>query len=58
MDKKYLERHVKISGESLFDNEVYYKRLVILAETTLIEAQARGQAAGKNVFLNIIGCGE
>ncbi|XP_050347313.1 uncharacterized protein LOC126771460 [Nymphalis io] len=41
----------------IFDNEVYYKRIVVLAEATLIEAEARAKGSGKNAFVNVIGCG-
>ncbi|CAG9568697.1 unnamed protein product [Danaus chrysippus] len=56
--KKYMERYVKKpKTEDIFDNEVYYKRICILAETTLMEAEYRASECGKNAFINVIGCG-
>ncbi|XP_022117825.2 uncharacterized protein LOC110995123 isoform X1 [Pieris rapae] len=55
-DKKYLERYVKTS-RGIFDNEVYYKRVSVLAETSLYEAEWRGREADRMAFLNVIGCG-
>nr|XP_032521728.1 uncharacterized protein LOC116773409 [Danaus plexippus plexippus] len=56
--KKYMERYVKKpKSEDIFDNEVYYKRICILAETTLLEAEYRASECGKNAFINVIGCG-
>ncbi|XP_064072136.1 uncharacterized protein LOC113395948 isoform X2 [Vanessa tameamea] len=45
----------KVNG--IFDNEVYYKRIRVLAEVTLIEAEFRAKESGKNAFVNVIGCG-
>ncbi|XP_041972383.1 uncharacterized protein LOC121728299 [Aricia agestis] len=56
-DQRYLERYVKVEPEVIFDNEVYYRRLSVLAETTLFEAQARGSEAQRDVFLNVVGAG-
>ncbi|XP_061384782.1 uncharacterized protein LOC116773410 isoform X2 [Danaus plexippus] len=57
-DKRYMERYVKKpNSEDIFDNEVYYKRICILAETTLMEAEYRASECGKNAFINVIGCG-
>ncbi|RVE45026.1 hypothetical protein evm_010344 [Chilo suppressalis] len=55
-DKKYLDRYVT-SQDSIFDNEVYYKRITILAESALLEADFRAKEVNKDAFLNIIGCG-
>lgn len=55
-DKKYLERYVNTS-RGIFDNEVYYKRVSVLAESTLLEAESRGANVERMVYLNIIGCG-
>ncbi|XP_064074746.1 uncharacterized protein LOC113403429 isoform X1 [Vanessa tameamea] len=41
----------------IFDNEVYYKRICVLAEVTLIEADSRAEESGRNAFVNVIGCG-
>nr|XP_037877088.1 uncharacterized protein LOC101735359 isoform X5 [Bombyx mori] len=50
------DRYVKLPrGGAWFDNEVYYKRICILAETVLLEAE--GRARGRSVFLNVVGCG-
>ncbi|OWR42043.1 hypothetical protein KGM_212909 [Danaus plexippus plexippus] len=58
-DKRYMERYVKKpNSEDIFDNEVYYKRICILAETTLMEAEHRASEYGKNAFINVIGCGK
>ncbi|XP_059045958.1 uncharacterized protein LOC131841650 [Achroia grisella] len=61
-DKRYIERYVKCSSQEcsnnvIFDNEVYYKRLSVLVETTLLEAEYRASEAGKDAFVNIIGAG-
>ncbi|XP_013195138.2 uncharacterized protein LOC106138514 [Amyelois transitella] len=57
-DKRYTDRYVKVPGtDIIFDNEVYYKRLSILVETTLLEADYRAREAEKDAFVNIIGCG-
>jgi hypothetical protein len=56
-DKKYADRYVRLN-DIIFDNEVYYKRLTILAETVLLEADHRAKEAGRDAFLNIIGCGK
>ncbi|XP_068624152.1 uncharacterized protein [Battus philenor] len=57
-DKRYTDRYVKKpSSEDIFDNEVYYKRLCVLAELTLLEAECRAKEAGKQAFVNVIGCG-
>ncbi|CAK1589797.1 unnamed protein product [Parnassius mnemosyne] len=57
-DQRYTDRYVKKPGsEDIFDNEVYYKRLCVLAEVTLLEADHRAKEAGKEAFLNVIGCG-
>ncbi|CAH2058298.1 unnamed protein product, partial [Iphiclides podalirius] len=57
-DKRYTDRYVKKpSSEDIFDNEVYYKRLCVLAEVALLEADFRAKEAGRQAFLNIIGCG-
>ncbi|XP_045455052.1 uncharacterized protein LOC123664566 [Melitaea cinxia] len=42
---------------SIFNNEVYYKRICVIAETTLIEAEHRAKECGKNAFVNVVGCG-
>ncbi|XP_041972388.1 uncharacterized protein LOC121728304 [Aricia agestis] len=52
-----LQRHIRVAPEVIFDNEVYYRRLSVLAETTLFEAQARGSETQRDVFLNVIGAG-
>ncbi|XP_046972478.1 uncharacterized protein LOC124539225 isoform X1 [Vanessa cardui] len=57
-DKRYMDRYIKRPGsEDIFDNEVYYKRISVLAESTLLEAEHRANEAGKNAFVNVIGCG-
>ncbi|XP_075985988.1 ADP-ribosylarginine hydrolase CG3568-like isoform X2 [Anticarsia gemmatalis] len=58
--KQYTDRFIKLNirnQEFIFDNEVYYKRIGILAETTLLEADARAKEEGKPAYVNIIGCG-
>ncbi|CAH2098141.1 unnamed protein product [Euphydryas editha] len=51
-------RHVlKGKINSIFNNEVYYKRICVIVETTLIEAEHRAKECGKNAFINVIGCG-
>ncbi|KAJ8708615.1 hypothetical protein PYW08_009997 [Mythimna loreyi] len=55
---KYTDRFVKLSKSGhVFDNEVYYKRISVLAETVLIEADARAREADKMAYVNVIGCG-
>ncbi|XP_026753890.2 uncharacterized protein LOC113514098 [Galleria mellonella] len=57
-DKRYIDRYIKCPGtDNIFDNEVYYKRLSVLVETTLLEADYRAKEAGKDAFVNIIGAG-
>lgn len=54
-----MDRYIKRPGtDDIFDNEVYYKRISILAESTLLEADHRAKEAGKSAFVNVIGCGE
>ncbi|XP_050669347.1 uncharacterized protein LOC126968385 [Leptidea sinapis] len=55
-EDEYLQRYVRLSSD-IFDNEVYYKRVSVLAESALIEGDTRGREAGRDVFLNVIGCG-
>ncbi|XP_045455043.1 uncharacterized protein LOC123664556 [Melitaea cinxia] len=56
--KQYMDRYIKRPGtDDIFDNEVYYKRISILAESTLLEADHRAKEAGKSAFVNVIGCG-
>ena len=55
-ENKYI--HVtKGKQKDIFDNEVYYKRICVIAETSLVEAEYRAMECGKYAFLNIIGCG-
>ncbi|KAJ8708616.1 hypothetical protein PYW08_009998 [Mythimna loreyi] len=57
-ESKYIERYVKLNKPGhVFDNEVYYKRISVLAETVLIEADARAREADKMAYVNVIGCG-
>ncbi|CAH2098143.1 unnamed protein product [Euphydryas editha] len=56
--KQYMDRYVKRPGtDNIFDNEVYYKRISVLAESTLLEADQRAKEAGKSAYVNVIGCG-
>lgn len=56
--KKYTDRYVKLSRPNhIFDNEVYYKRLSIIADTVLIEADHRAKLENKMAYVNVIGCG-
>lgn len=58
-DLKYIDRYVKLAkNDYIFDNEVYYKRISIIAETVLLEAEARARVAGRDAYLNVIGCGK
>lgn len=58
-ESKYTERYVKLSKPGhVFDNEVYYKRISVLAETVLIEADARARIVDKFAYVNVIGCGK
>ncbi|XP_022837517.1 uncharacterized protein LOC111364733 isoform X2 [Spodoptera litura] len=55
--KKYTDRYVKLSRPNhIFDNEVYYKRLSIIADTVLIEADHRAKLENKMAYVNVIGC--
>ncbi|KAF9415777.1 hypothetical protein HW555_006678 [Spodoptera exigua] len=55
--KKYTDRYVKLSRpHHIFDNEVYYKRLSIIADTVLIEADHRARLENKMAYVNVIGC--
>ncbi|XP_061384786.1 uncharacterized protein LOC116773412 isoform X2 [Danaus plexippus] len=56
-EKKYLTNYVRIDDNTVFSNEVYYKRISVLADTTLLEAEFRAKETGKNAFINVIGCG-
>ncbi|XP_026730312.1 uncharacterized protein LOC113495662 isoform X1 [Trichoplusia ni] len=57
-DLKHIDRYVKLAkNDYIFDNEVYYKRISIIAETVLLEAEARARVAGRDAYLNVIGCG-
>ena len=44
-------------GRQYFNANVYRKRIQIAAETFLIEANNRGQQAGKNVHVFVVGLG-
>lgn len=55
-ENKYI-RVTKGKQTDIFDNEVYYKRICVLTETSLVEAEYRAKECGKYAFLNIIGCG-
>ncbi|OWR46768.1 hypothetical protein KGM_212918B, partial [Danaus plexippus plexippus] len=56
-EKKYLTKYVRIDDNTVFSNEVYYKRISVLADTTLLEAEFRANETGKDAFINVIGCG-
>ncbi|GBP56394.1 hypothetical protein EVAR_32264_1 [Eumeta japonica] len=55
---KYTDRYVRKphTGE-IFDNEVFYKRLIIPFDCTLLEANERAKAEGKMAFVNVVGIG-
>ncbi|XP_052743913.1 uncharacterized protein LOC112043755 [Bicyclus anynana] len=56
--RPYIVRyHHKKNSKLIFDNEVYYKRISILAESTLLEAECRAVESGKHAFINVVGCG-
>ncbi|XP_072946380.1 uncharacterized protein [Epargyreus clarus] len=60
VERQYKERFIKLSIApecETFDNEVYYKRLLILAETLLLEADWRAKERGQSAFVNIVGLG-
>uniref|UniRef100_S4PGH9 Uncharacterized protein n=1 Tax=Pararge aegeria TaxID=116150 RepID=S4PGH9_9NEOP len=50
---QYKKRYKKV----IFDNESYYKRICVLAESTLLEAEYRAVESEKYAFVNVIGCG-
>ncbi|CAB3226178.1 unnamed protein product [Arctia plantaginis] len=59
-EKLYTDRFVKINKKNqdyIFDNEVYYKRIAVLAETVLLEADSRAREEEKPAYVNVIGCG-
>lgn len=59
-EKLYTDRFVKLNLKNqdyIFDNEVYYKRIAVLAETVLLEADSRAREEAKPAYLNVIGCG-
>ncbi|XP_037299887.1 uncharacterized protein LOC115447460 isoform X2 [Manduca sexta] len=57
-ERLYTERYVRITKEDLvFDNEAFYKRIALLAETVLLEANERARVDGRPAFVNVIGCG-
>lgn len=56
----YTNRFKYVPGSNnteVFDNQAYYRRISILAETVFIEAEFRAMERGKNAFINVIGCG-
>nr|XP_049706264.1 uncharacterized protein LOC110378048 isoform X1 [Helicoverpa armigera] len=56
--RKYTERYVRLPRAGcVFDNEVYYKRLAVLTDTVLVEADERAKEVSKMAFVNVIGCG-
>ncbi|KAG7296535.1 hypothetical protein JYU34_020324 [Plutella xylostella] len=57
--EKYTSRYVKVPNneDTIFDNEVYYKRLSIPFDCALLEANERAREDGKMAFLNVIGIG-
>ncbi|XP_034826039.1 uncharacterized protein [Maniola hyperantus] len=56
--RPYIQRyHHKKTSKLIFDNEVYYKRISVLAESTLLEAEYRAVESGKLAFVNVVGCG-
>ncbi|PZC76090.1 hypothetical protein B5X24_HaOG205168 [Helicoverpa armigera] len=56
--RKYTERYVRLPRAGcVFDNEVYYKRLAVLTDTVLVEADERAKEVAKMAFVNVIGCG-
>ncbi|CAH0714858.1 unnamed protein product, partial [Brenthis ino] len=58
--EQYTERYIYVTkgkDKYIFDNEVYYKRLCIIAESTFMEAEFRAKECGKSAFVNVIGCG-
>ncbi|KOB79241.1 Uncharacterized protein OBRU01_00791, partial [Operophtera brumata] len=57
-ERRYTDRFVNVMHKgAIFDNEAYYKRLSIIAESVLLEAESRAVEDGKNAFVNIIGAG-
>ncbi|XP_063833973.1 uncharacterized protein LOC135083169 [Ostrinia nubilalis] len=56
-EKQYTDRYIPIGDTVVFDNEVYYKRISVLAESALLEAEHRAKEAEKDAFVNVIGCG-
>uniref|UniRef100_A0A2A4JIY8 Uncharacterized protein n=1 Tax=Heliothis virescens TaxID=7102 RepID=A0A2A4JIY8_HELVI len=56
--RKYTERYVRLPRAGcVFDNEVYYKRLAVLTDTVLVEADDRAREVAKMAFVNVIGYG-
>ncbi|KAL0811038.1 hypothetical protein ABMA28_010318 [Loxostege sticticalis] len=55
-EQKYTDRYVPLN-DMVFDNEVYYKRLSVMAESALLEAEERAKEQEREAFLNVIGCG-
>ncbi|CAH0714859.1 unnamed protein product, partial [Brenthis ino] len=56
----YTNRFRYVPGSNnteIFDNQIYYRRISIIAETGLIEAESRAKESGRNAFINVIGCG-
>lgn len=59
-EKLYTDRFIKVNRKNqdyIFDNEVYYKRISIIVETVLSEADARAKEEEKSAYVNVIGCG-
>lgn len=57
--RPYVQRfNHKKTSKLIFDNEVYYKRISVLAESTLLEAEYRAVESEKYAFVNVVGCGK
>lgn len=51
-------RYIKLKGlNGYFDTQIYKKRMRMVVEPFLCDAQARGKAAGKKVYLYTVGLG-
>lgn len=51
------DRFIKLNGIELFDTAIYKKRLAVVIEPFLFDANQRGKEQNKKVYLHIVGLG-
>ena len=50
-----MDRNDKQKSEFFFNRDIYLKRLLITAETFLLEANQRGEEFDRNIFVHVVG---